>query len=111
MTSRPILFTLPLKFAAGPMPKATAQFHQTSPIGDPIGNQHLQTLTLPISPELLISLATGPMLLGLLSAKSLSQFVQQIGLASEEMFRGDRLPLLKMPISEIDNNNDSLQLD
>ena len=89
------------------MREASAQSHQTIPSGNSTGNRYFQAPTLPVSSELLISLATGPMLLGLLSAKSLSQFVQQIGLASEEMFRGDRLPILKMPISEIDNNNDS----
>ena len=93
------------------MREATAQSHQANPIDNLTGNRHLQALNLPVSSEFLISLATGPILLGILSAKSLSQCIHQLGLASEEVFRGDRLPVLKMPIIEIENNNDSLQSD
>ena len=93
------------------MLKAAAQSRQTNPIGNPTENRPLQLPTLPVSPKFLISLATGPMLFGMLSAKSLNEFVQQLGLASEEMFRGDRLPVLKMPIPGIEVNNDALQPD
>ncbi|MCG8367987.1 MAG: hypothetical protein MJA27_32235 [Pseudanabaenales cyanobacterium] len=85
------------------MHKAVVPSH----LANPIENWRFQLPTLPVSSELLISLATGPMLLGILSAKSLSEFGRQIGLASEEMFRGDRLPVLKMPISGNENNHDS----
>lgn len=90
------------------MPKAAEPSDPTNAIGNLIGDRHLQSPTLPVSAEFLISLATGPLLLGILSAKSLSEVVQQIGLASEEMFRGERLPVLKMPIPG-SNDNDSLQ--
>ncbi|NJP11635.1 MAG: hypothetical protein HC866_21005 [Leptolyngbyaceae cyanobacterium RU_5_1] len=52
----------------------------------------------PISLELLVSLATGPLLLGLVGGKVISEVFRDIGQLSEEVFRGDRLPLLKFPI-------------
>ncbi|MDJ0708195.1 MAG: hypothetical protein QNJ46_33405 [Leptolyngbyaceae cyanobacterium MO_188.B28] len=87
------------------MRQAAPQPHSENSISTDHSNTHAPTL--PVSPELLISLATGPMLLGILSAKSLSEFVQQIGVASEEIFRGDRLPVLTMPIPKPENNHDS----
>jgi hypothetical protein len=53
--------------------------------------------SLEISPEILVSLATGPLLLALLGSKALSRMMQEIGQQSEELFRGDRLPLLDFP--------------
>jgi hypothetical protein len=47
--------------------------------------------------DLLLSLATVPALLALVGAKSLSKTIQDVGVLSEELFRGDRLPLLNMP--------------
>lgn len=47
--------------------------------------------------EVLLQLGTGAMVLGLLGSKALDQTVQAIGQASEEVFRGDRLPLLEFP--------------
>jgi hypothetical protein len=47
--------------------------------------------------ELVVSLATAPLLVGLVGARVLSELVQEAGLVSEEVFRGDRLPLLKFP--------------
>ncbi len=44
--------------------------------------------------ELLLGLATVPLLGGLLLQRHLSQEMQQIGLVSEELFRGERLPIL-----------------
>lgn len=46
---------------------------------------------------LLLSLATGPMLLGVLSLESLFSALQATGISSEEVFRGERLPLLPFP--------------
>ena len=40
------------------------------------------------------SVATPPILLGLLAGRTVFDAVQQLGLASEELFRGDRLPAL-----------------
>ncbi len=41
-----------------------------------------------------LSLATVPLLLGLLVASTLRDSLREIGQASEEIFRGDRLPIL-----------------
>lgn len=51
-----------------------------------------------VSPELLVSLATGPLLLVAIAARRLGGALQTAGIASEQVFRGDRLP----PLSEGD---------
>lgn len=50
-----------------------------------------------IPTEMLLSLATGPLLLGVLCGKASIQFLQALGEASEEVFRGDRLPAIEFP--------------
>jgi hypothetical protein len=47
--------------------------------------------------QILLSLTTAPLLLGLLGAKALVELMKTIGQASEEVFRGDRLPVLNQP--------------
>lgn len=47
--------------------------------------------------EILVSLATGPLLLGVLCGRASLKFLQALGEASEEVFRGDRLPVLQFP--------------
>lgn len=47
--------------------------------------------------EIIVSLATGPLLLGVLCGKASLKFLQAVGEASEEVFRGDRLPVLQFP--------------
>lgn len=49
-----------------------------------------------IEPDLLISLIMPPMLLGLLGSHLAAQVLSQLGQASEELFRGDRLPVLSL---------------
>ena len=57
----------------------------------------------PVIPtELLLSLATGPMLLGLLSSQAIFSWLQAAGMASEELFRGYCLPVLHFPDSAKD---------
>lgn len=51
-------------------------------------------LNLKISSELLLGFATAPLLVGLLAGKALAELMQDLGQASEEVFRGDRLPVL-----------------
>lgn len=46
--------------------------------------------------DLLISLLTPPLLVGLMGARALMDALQHMGLASEEVFRGERLPTLTM---------------
>jgi hypothetical protein len=50
-----------------------------------------------IPTELLLSLATGPLLLGVLSIEAVFSWLQATGISSEEVFRGDRLPVLPFP--------------
>ncbi|NEQ97036.1 MAG: hypothetical protein F6K30_09970 [Cyanothece sp. SIO2G6] len=54
--------------------------------------------------DTLLSVMTVPLLVGLLGAKAMADVMQGVGTASEEVFRGDRLPLLKMPPSDSSNN-------
>lgn len=58
--------------------------------------------------ELLISLATAPLLISLVGGKALAAGSQEIGRFAEEIFRGDRLPLLNLsnpPSPSIDTVN------
>ena len=50
-----------------------------------------------VSPSLLVSLAATPWLLTIVAIQATSQMLEQIGLSSEEIFRGDRLPVIHMP--------------
>ncbi|WP_293152441.1 MULTISPECIES: hypothetical protein [unclassified Microcoleus] len=59
-----------------------------------------QSPKLPIPSDILLSLAALPMLGGLLAAKAAAEFVSSIGIESEEVFRGSRLPVLNFPHSQ-----------
>ena len=50
-----------------------------------------------VSPSLLVSIAATPWLSAIVSIRAASSVLEQLGLASEEMFRGDRLPVLHFP--------------
>ncbi|MBL1178869.1 hypothetical protein [Pantanalinema sp. GBBB05] len=56
----------------------------------------------PRSPDLWLSLATVPILMGVLGGRGILQAVQELGQLSEEIFRGDRLPLLTFPPTAIE---------
>ncbi|MGC1395012.1 MAG: hypothetical protein WA828_12095 [Coleofasciculaceae cyanobacterium] len=60
-------------------------------------------LGLPIPTDFLLSLATGPLLLGVVSLEAVFRGIQTSGINSEEVFRGDRLPLLHFPPADIDD--------
>lgn len=60
----------------------------------PLGQAQASSLP---SPDLLLSLATAPFLVGLLTSSVIGAAMQEIGRLSEEVFRGDRLPLLNFP--------------
>ncbi|WP_228035492.1 hypothetical protein [Oculatella sp. LEGE 06141] len=53
--------------------------------------------TFKVPSEILLSLATPPVLLFLLGSKAVAELAQELGQASEEIFRGDRLPVLNLP--------------
>ncbi|MBE9184230.1 hypothetical protein IQ270_05715 [Microcoleus sp. LEGE 07076] len=69
----------------------------------PSGNQDLPKTQTPNSPKLpipsdiLLSLVALPMLGGLLAASAAAEFVASVGIESEELFRGSRLPVLNFP--------------
>ncbi|MBI4782577.1 MAG: hypothetical protein HY785_14850 [Oscillatoriophycideae cyanobacterium NC_groundwater_1537_Pr4_S-0.65um_50_18] len=47
--------------------------------------------------QIFLSLSTVPLLLVVLGSKALAQALNEWGQASEEIFRGDRLPVLHIP--------------
>lgn len=47
--------------------------------------------------DVVVSMMTGPFLLGLIGARAIADGLTQLGLASEELFRGERLPTLHPP--------------
>ncbi len=49
------------------------------------------------SVEVAVGLLVPPLLLGILVARALSDGLTQAGLASEQIFAGQRLPTLKIP--------------
>ena len=48
-----------------------------------------------------LSLAVVPVLFGLMAAHSLAENLRELGENSEELFRGERLPLLNLPEPKI----------
>ena len=50
--------------------------------------------------NLLLSLSTAPLLLVLVGSRALATAIYEMGQSSEELFRGDRLPLLKISLTE-----------
>ncbi|MDJ1178202.1 hypothetical protein PJF56_04940 [Roseofilum sp. BLCC_M91] len=63
----------------------------------------------PVFPQaglsMVLSLSTVPVVLGVLALKHMGQFWQSVGQESEEIFRGDRLPLLAEPPQSSPNSN------
>ncbi|MBE9115382.1 hypothetical protein IQ249_05660 [Lusitaniella coriacea LEGE 07157] len=57
--------------------------------------------------EILLSLATPPVLFGMVAVQSLAQGLQNIGQVSEEVFRGHRLPILNLPVTEKEEESES----
>lgn len=56
-----------------------------------------------LSPSLLLlSLTSVPALLGLITWQVLLEWLESVGIASEEIFRGDRLPVLHFPCTNRD---------
>jgi hypothetical protein len=55
---------------------------------------------LPIPSSVLVGMATGPMLVALLGTKALGKLLLDLGTMSEELLRGDRLPILHFPEKE-----------
>lgn len=73
---------------------------QTVSKTEPFDTPKNQTPSTPIDAipsKVLLSMATVPMLIGLWGAQNLASFLQNLGEASEEVFRGERLPVLNFP--------------
>ena len=51
----------------------------------------------PTMPSTLVSLAATPWLGAIVAIRATQELLEQVGLASEEIFRGDRLPVLHFP--------------
>ena len=61
-----------------------------------------EQMNIPGTPSMVISLMTGPLLITLIGARALSDALTQLGLASEELFRGERLPILQSVPNQTD---------
>lgn len=64
---------------------------------DLLKNKTPNSPKLPVPSDILLSLVALPMLGGLVVAKAAAEFVASIGVESEEVFRGSRLPVLNFP--------------
>jgi hypothetical protein len=64
-----------------------------------------------LSSDVLVSVATVPMLIALVGSKVLAEVAQSLGLASEEVFRGDRLPVLHVPITSSEPEHQDANLE
>jgi hypothetical protein len=60
----------------------------------------LNFIFLTIPQQTLLQLSAGSALIAMLSGKAVAETLQAIGQASEEVFRGDRLPMLKFPVEK-----------
>lgn len=60
-----------------------------------------------VPPAFLLSLATAPVLLALVGGKALTKAVYELSVFSEEIFRGDRLPVLHFPSTPASNPDDN----
>ncbi len=57
-------------------------------------DEGLNLILFSIPQDVILQIGTGALLVALLGSKALSETLQAISQASEEVFRGDRLPLL-----------------
>lgn len=58
----------------------------------------LNVILFTIPQSVLLQAGTGTVLMALLGAKAFCETLQAVGQASEEVFRGDRLPILEFPV-------------
>ncbi|MEL6763960.1 MAG: hypothetical protein AAFO87_09895, partial [Cyanobacteria bacterium J06607_6] len=68
-------------------------------ISDPTGRKG--------APNVVVSMVTGPFLLGLIGARAIADGLTELGLISEEVFRGERLPILHTVPDTAFQNDDS----
>jgi hypothetical protein len=63
-----------------------------------ITSTHRAMSKTPISPTLIVSLVAPPWVVAIVALQSGAKLLEQLGVASEEIFRGDRLPILHFPV-------------
>jgi hypothetical protein len=51
---------------------------------------------------ILVSIAAAPVAVALVAARAIGQGLEELGRTSEEIFRGDRLPILHFPAEPIE---------
>ncbi|MGF1568219.1 MAG: hypothetical protein ACFCVD_09105 [Nodosilinea sp.] len=74
----------------------------TRDASSPLTGARPQRLT-PVPPEILVGGLVPPLLLGLLAARVLAHGLTQVGLVSEQIFQGERLPNLNIsPLTSAD---------
>jgi hypothetical protein len=71
----------------------------------PSDNQNRPKTHSDLASDWLLSLATTPVLVGLWGVRTLNDWLQDLGDISEEIWRGDRLPVLNFPTSEDDRES------
>lgn len=69
------------------------------------GHRPEVTASGPTLANILVGVATAPVLAGLWGAQALHKSTIALGQASEELFRGDRLPVLNVPSDESQPSN------
>lgn len=72
---------------------------------NPSETQEIKVLFFSIPSEVLLQLGAGCMLATSVGGKAVAETLQAIGQASEEIFRGDRLPVLKFPVETESESN------
>jgi len=75
----------------------------------PIAQLPIPSVKLPIQLPIgvLLSLSTAPFLCLLLGSRAMAAAMRELGQTSEELFRGERLPILKISDAESDSGAES----
>jgi hypothetical protein len=69
----------------------------SSSVNNQVNKPAMNLSGLEIPTDFCLSLAAGPLLLGVISLEAVLSGLKSVGINSEELFRGDRLPLLHFP--------------
>ena len=79
----------------------------SSPHSHPQENAGVKLLFFSIPNDVVLQVGTASLLLGLIGSKAVAEAAKAIGQASEEVFRGDRLPVLPFPETETTSESSS----
>lgn len=69
-----------------------------------INTNKLELKNCPINTQIGLSIATSPFLFSFIALEFLTHTLIEVGSSWEEVFRGDRLPVLLSPEDDHDNN-------